>query len=59
MKKKKNKSIPVNGMSVQSFVRGYKGQAQMNVNKIISGDISSHACRLIESLHEKPHEKHD
>lgn len=57
MENNKNKFTPVSGMSVQTFVRSYKGQSQMNVNKIINADISSHACRLIDSLHEKTDDK--
>ncbi len=48
-----NPYIPVVGMSKETFVQGYKAQSQMNVNKIISADISSKACLLIESLHER------
>lgn len=50
MKEIKKHTIPINGMSVQTFVHGYKGPSKLNVNSIDGQRISAYTGRLIRSL---------
>lgn len=42
---------PVQGMSTETFVRGYKRHSQMNVNTINGARLSSYTCDRIEELY--------
>lgn len=42
---------PVQGMSTETFVRGYKRHSQMDVNTINGVRLSSYTCNRIEELY--------
>ena len=42
---------PVQGMSTETFVRGYKRHSQMDVNTINGVRLSSTTCNRIEELY--------
>ncbi len=42
----------IKGMSTQTFVKGYKGPAQMNTNTISGMNLSSRGNRIMQSIYE-------
>lgn len=50
LKNERLKKRPIMGMSVETFVRGYKGQSQMDVNMINGLDISGHGAKLMGDI---------
>ncbi len=53
IKKLKSEQLrtPVMGMTVETFVRGYKGQSQMDVNTINGMDISGRGAKAVGDIH--------
>lgn len=47
---KKLKS-PINGLYVGTFVKGYKGQGQMNTNTISGRNLTSRGNKIIRELY--------
>ncbi len=45
------KKKPINGMSVETFVRGYEGQSQMNVNTIAGLGLSGYGNKRINEIY--------
>lgn len=49
---------PIKGMSIQTFVKGYRGQSQMDTNTISGIKLSAHGNRIMQRIY-KAFEKRD
>lgn len=45
------RKTPIIGMTVETFVHGYKGQSQMDVNTINGLDISGRGAKMVGDIH--------
>lgn len=42
----------IQGMSTETFVWGYNGQSQMDINTINSANLSARACEILYSIYD-------
>lgn len=43
---------PIIGVTVETFVRGYEGHSQMDVNTINGLDVSARGVRILEKIYD-------